>query len=286
MRATILFTVLALAGCNEPPTVVDSGLAEGGARAAEGGGGGAEGAAAPSEPLPDAAGLLEKSVEASGGRDKIAAIQSFHFAGKVSAPKLNITGSVETWWKGGDFYMVQTIEGIGTNRSGKQGDVIWTEEPINGLRKLDGQEAEQHSWASSLLLAADWKKYFSEAETVQAKDHDGKPAYDVKLTSKSGAELTLTIDKESSLVVAQDFEVVNPMGRTPVKMALEEYREVDGVKIPFKQSSDLGVLQLSQEITDVKFNVEVDASRFAMPVGDTEVVEGRAKEEREEDAEK
>jgi hypothetical protein len=281
MRATILFTVLALAGCNDSTKAVDSGAPGDSPQAAEEGGG--EGAAKPSEPLPDAAALLEKSVEASGGREKIGAIQSFHFAGKVSAPKLNITGSVETWWKGGDFYMVQTIEGIGTNRSGKQGDVIWTEEPINGLRKLDGQEAEQHSWASSLLLAADWKKYFTEAQTVAAKDHDGKPAYDVKLTSKSGAELTLTIDKESSLVVAQDFEVVNPMGRTPVKMALEEYREVEGVKIPFRQSSDLGVLQLSQEISDVKFNVEVDASKFAMPIGDTEVVEGHPKEEDEEE---
>ncbi len=278
MRAMILCTVvLALSGCKDVPKSAEGGAAEA-AEAGEQGEGGGGDAEKPAAPLPDAEALLEKSVEASGGRDKIEAIESFHFTGTVSAPALQITGSVETWWKGGDFYMVQSIEGIGTNRSGKQGSVIWTEEPINGLRKLSGQEAEQHSWASSLLLAADWKKYFADAQTVAAREHKGKPVYDVKLTSESGAELTLTIDEGSHLVVAQAFEVINPMGRTPVTMELDDYREVDGVKVPFKQRSDLSVLQLTQEITKLELGVDVDTSKFAMPIGDTEVVEGRPSE--------
>lgn len=283
MRASILVTVvaLALAACKESGRTSDGEKADEGTPAA-GEGGGEGGAADADAPLPDAAELLEKSVVASGGRDAFGKIESFHFTGTVSAPKLGITGAVETWWKSGDFYMVQTIEGIGTNRSGKQGDVIWTEEPINGLRKLSGQEAEQHSWASSLSPAADWKKYFAEAKTVAKRDHEGKPAYDVTLTSKSGAELTLIVDAESHLLVGQAFKVVNPMGQTPVTMVLQDYRDVEGVKIPFKQMSDLGVLQLSQEITNVEINVDVDATKFAMPIGGTEIVEGRPPEPEEE----
>lgn len=237
-----------------------------------GGGGGNEGAAKAG--LPVAEELLEKSVAAAGGRERVEAIDSFHFIGQVDAPALNITGKVETWWRGGDFFMLQSIEGIGTNKSGKQGDVIWTEEPINGLRKLSGQEAEQHAWASSLLLAADWKKHFAKAETVAERTENGKKVYDVKLTSDSGAELTLGVDAETNLVTSQSFTVVNPMGPTPVKMDLEDYREVDGIKIPFEQKSDLGVLKLSQKITKVELNVDVDPSRFAMPDSDTDVVKG------------
>jgi hypothetical protein len=45
--------------------------------------------------------------------------------------------------------------------------------------------------------------------------------------------------------------------------------------------SDVTVVQMEQEITAVEFNVDVDASKFAMPTGDTEVVEGHPPEEPE-----
>lgn len=279
MRASMFcFVVLALGACKDVPKndeATPSSAAQAGGEA------GAEGEATAKEPLPDAATLLQQSAEASGGREKIDAIESYHVTGKVSAPKIGVTGSTEMWWKGGDFFMVQTLEGIGTTRSGKQGEVIWTDDPIYGLRRLQGQEAEQHWWASSLMLAAQWNRHFAKAETVAARETDGKTLYDVKLTSKSGTEVTLTLDAESKLQVAQAFEIVNPMGKTPAKTELDDYREVDGIKVPFKMRSDVTVVQMEQEITEVEFNVDVDASKFAMPTGDTEVVEGRPPEEPE-----
>lgn len=225
--------------------------------------------------LPDAAELLAASVEAVGGKDKLDSVHSFHLEGAIAAPKQSLEGKVETWWKGGDFYMVQTIPGLGINRSGKKGDVIWSEEPINGLRKLEGKEAEQHMWASSLLLTADWKDFFEKAETVGMREVEGKKVYDIELSSKSGAKLTVTLDADSKIMVEQSFKVFSPMGSMPVTIRSTDYRDVEGMKIPFKQVTDASLMELTQELQVVELNAEVDESTFAMPTEDAPVVDAK-----------
>ena len=229
----------------------------------------------PGEVLPDAEGILAKAVEAVGGKDKLASITSFHLTGKLVVSGQNITGDLELWWKDGDFYTEQKMVGIGEIRAGKQGKRIWSEDPINGRRELGGLEAEQHTWASSLLLAADWKRYFTKAETIGKREKDGKTLYDVKLQSDSGAEVELTFDAESGLQVAQKFQQDTPLGKMPVSVEMQDYRDVDGLKLPFKQVTDASLAEATQEVTSIEFNVPVDTSKFAMPTGGAEVVEGK-----------
>jgi len=229
----------------------------------------------PAADLPDAAELLAASVDAVGGKAKLDTIESFHLEGTIAAPKQNLSGKVETWWKNGDFYMVQTIPGLGINRSGKQGDVIWAEEPINGLRKLEGKEAEQHTWASSLLLTADWNEFFDTAETVGTRDIDGTKVHDIELSADSGAKLTITLDAQSHLMVEQSFEVQSPLGSMPVTIRSTDYRDVEGMKIPYKQVTDASVMELTQELTLVELNSDVDESTFAMPTEDVPVVDAK-----------
>lgn len=232
--------------------------------------------AEPEKPaLPDAAELLAASVEAVGGKAKLDTVTSFHLEGTIGAPKQGLSGKVETWWKQGDFYMVQTIPGLGINRSGKKGDVIWAEEPINGLRKLEGKEAEQHMWASSLLLTSDWNKYFEKAETVAERSIDDKKVYDIELVTASGSKLTITLDANDKMMVEQSFEVVSPMGSMPVTIRSTDYRDVGGMKIPYKQVTDASLMELTQELTLVELNVEVDEAKFAVPNGEVPVVDAK-----------
>lgn len=231
--------------------------------------------AEPESNLPDAKELLAKSVEAVGGQATLDTVKSFHLEGTIGAPKQNLTGKVETWWKGGDFYMVQTIPGLGINRSGKKGDVIWAEEPINGLRKLEGKEAEQHMWASSLLLTADWDQFFDEAKTTAERMIEGKKVYDIELSAKSGATLTVTLDAKTHLMVEQSFKVHSPLGSMPVTIRSTDYRDVDGMKIPYKQVTDASLMELTQELTVVELNAPVDEVSFAMPTGDVPVVDAK-----------
>jgi hypothetical protein len=222
--------------------------------------------------LPAAEKVLERAVEAAGGRATLDAVESFYLAGQISIPGQNIEGNIEIWWKGGDFYTEQQMHGIGKLRAGKSGSTIWSDDPINGLRRLEGAEAEQHTWASSLLPAADWKRYFETAETVEQREVEGATVLDVKLTSGSGAEVVMTFDADTGLQVQQKYEQVTPMGKMPVSVKLQDYREVDGIKIAFEQVTDATLAKAMQTITKVELNLDVDTSTFAMPAANHETV--------------
>jgi hypothetical protein len=177
----------------------------------------------------------------------------------------NIHGNLEIWWKAGDFYMEQHVPGLGRMRAGKRGDEIWAEDPIHGLRKLAGVEAEQHAWASSLLLAAEWKRYFTRATTIAAHAEGDRTLYDVELTAPSGLRVVMRFDAASGLQVGQSFEQVTPFGKQPFDVRFEDYREVEGLQLAYRQVIDAKPQKVVQTITEVRLNAEVDDATMAYP---------------------
>ncbi len=270
-RVWLVFAVCSASACTKPVDSPTNAGSEVAAKAAD-----PKGGAAVTETkaagLPEASVLLDKAVDAVGGKAKIEAMHSFYTESAVEIDGQNIRAATKLWWKDGDFYTEQDMGGVGMLRAGKQGDVIWSDDPINGRRKLSGVEAEQLAWASSLVLAADWQRHFARAETVAERQLGGKRVYDVKLTSKTGAENLVTFDADTGLNVAQKFEQASPMGKVPVSVSLEDYREHDGVKVAFKLVTDASLLKATQVITKLEFGAEVDTTRFAMPSGGAQVV--------------
>jgi hypothetical protein len=157
------------------------------------------------------------------------------------------------------------MPGVGLVRQGKKGNTIWSEDPILGLRKLEGKEAEQIQWQSVLYLAADWKRFFTTAKTTGAREVDGKRVYDVLLTSAAGDQVTLSFEAESGLHVGLSYKQAHPMGAVPVEMKMEDYRDVDGLKTPFRQVADASLGSIVTEFAKIELNVEVDESKFEMP---------------------
>lgn len=224
-----------------------------------------EPAAALAPELPAAEGILERAAAAMGGKDAIDRVQSFYYRGTIDMVGQNIHGDLEIWWKGGDFFMEQVVPGIGKMRAGKQGEEIWSDDPIHGLRRLSGVEAEQHAWASSLLLAAEWKRYFQSAKTIAARQVDGHTVHDVELSAPSGLRVVMSFDADSGLQVGQSFEQVTPLGKQPFEVRFEDYREVEGIKLAYRQVIDAKVQRVVQVITEVRLNAPVDAAKFAYP---------------------
>lgn len=56
-----------------------------------------------------------------------------------------------------------------------------------------------------------------------------------------------------------------PVGFVPTQIDYADYREVAGIKIPFKRIVTQTYMQMTVELGDVQPNVQIDASRFARP---------------------
>ncbi len=71
----------------------------------------------------------------------------------------------------------------------------------------------------------------------------------------------------------------SPIGRVPIQVDLADYRDVNGIKFPFKMAFLWLDGRYNAEIKDVKVNVPIDAKVFAKPptgVNSIEVIEGPA----------
>lgn len=226
----------------------------------------AEPEAEPAEaPLPTADEVLAKSIEALGGRTAIEAVKSSYTETKTEIKAQGINLVTRIWAKGDDFYVESDMPGVGLSQVWKKGDEVWSKDPINGLRKLEGKEAAQARWASDPLLAANWNKYFEKAETVGRVKEGDKELYEVRLSNQGGDELVLLFDAETSLPAGQAFKQETAMGSLPVRVTVDDYRNVQGVMVPFRSVTDLKLMNAVQTTEKYEVNVPVDDAKLQLP---------------------
>lgn len=219
----------------------------------------------PAQDLPKAEDLFAAHIEAVGGQAAIDAFQTLYFESSVDTGAQNIKAKANMWWKGGHFYGEQEIPGFGVAKSGYDGTTVWVDDPINGLRKLEGKEAEQIIREGSIFLVSDWKSHFESAKTVGSREVDGRRLYDVELTSKLGDEVTMSFADDDKLLARMKFQQITPTGTMPVTAVFSEYADVSGVKFAHKSTVEIALGSVSQTYDKIEVNAEVDESKFAYP---------------------
>jgi hypothetical protein len=80
-----------------------------------------------------------------------------------------------------------------------------------------------------------------------------------------GPPVTLYFDEESGLLVRLVRWSESPVGRVPTQIDYEDYREVSGVKLPFKWTSTWTDGRTVFELNAVEANVTIDPARFGRP---------------------
>jgi hypothetical protein len=87
----------------------------------------------------------------------------------------------------------------------------------------------------------------------------------VQGTGAGGILATLYFDAETGLLRRQVRYVNSPVGRIPTQVDYDDYREVAGVKMPFRWTVTWINGRDTIELTDVRPNVAIEAVRFAPP---------------------
>jgi hypothetical protein len=118
---------------------------------------------------------------------------------------------------------------------------------------------------------------FTEAK-VRGKEKVGdRDAYLVVGQREGKTPVRLYFDEQSGLLVRLVRYGETPLGRLPTQIDYADYRDVGGVKIPFRwtlaRTSGLFTIQVSE----VKDNVAVDDAKFARPPAPPEGEKGPAK---------
>jgi len=82
----------------------------------------------------------------------------------------------------------------------------------------------------------------------------------------SGTPIKLYFDEESGLLVRLvRYSSESPVGRVPTQVDFEDYRDVSGIKFPFKWTSTWTNGQTVHQLKNVQINPTIPAARFAKP---------------------
>jgi hypothetical protein len=188
--------------------------------------------------------LLDKNLEARGGAQALAAIQSIRFDGKIVFPGDFELTYDEVRARGGPSGMESrvdaTIQGL-TVIQAYDGGVGWKVNPFQGRKdaeRMSGDEAR--SMADSSLIDGVLQQSRKDGSTVTylgREDFDGTPAYKLKVVQKDGDEFTYLLDPDTFLEIkVTETRRIRGAPKT-TETELGDYEKVGGVYFPMSVDS-------------------------------------------------
>jgi hypothetical protein len=87
----------------------------------------------------------------------------------------------------------------------------------------------------------------------------------IQANTRGGGVVTLCFDTESGLLIRLVRYANSPVGRIVTRVDYDDYREVAGVKMPFKWTVSWLNGRSIFELESVQPNVAIDAARFVRP---------------------
>ena len=94
---------------------------------------------------------------------------------------------------------------------------------------------------------------------------DDKEVNVIQGTGAGGSRFKLYFDRKTGLLVRQLRYADTPVGMVPTQVDYSDYREVAGVRMPFKMVVTWTDGQSNILFADVQPNIAIDATHFARP---------------------
>ena len=216
--------------------------------------------------LPAGRAIIDRYVQAIGGRDAVMRHGSIRYMGNFEMPAAGMKGNL-TVIQAAPNRMAMTVDlpGMGQMVTGFDGTVGWSINPMQGPRVLEGKELDQlreDAGPSAMLRSSD---RIRSAETVELTSMGGKPCYKLKITYHSGRESFDCYSPETGLLVGMTQTQESPMGSVQVTTLFDEWKEFGGLKTATKLRQQMLGQEQILTIDRLEFDRPEDAKAFEVP---------------------
>ncbi|MDT7604779.1 MAG: carboxyl-terminal processing protease [Acidobacteriota bacterium] len=199
---------------------------------------------------PQVASVIERYVEAVGGRAALEKITSRVSTGTFEGTSMGVAtgGTVEIIEKAPDKNVILLgVPGVGVMRRGFTGVYGYEQYALVGFREIKGAELDAMRLSSDFRWSLDLKEHYPKMVLLGRERVGDADANVVEATPPRGFPSKFYFDAQTGLLLRQD------------SIYFEDYRAVDGIRIPFRIRSPLITIKLK----DVKHNVAIDDATFA-----------------------
>lgn len=221
---------------------------------------------APQADLPPAQSIIDRHIEAVGGREAIKSHNSLAVKGSIAVPANGMTGSLELFAARPNKRVARmTLAGIGEIAEGFNGTVAWSTSPMTGPMLATGDELKEKALDADFDGILGVATKYDAIKTIEKTTFEGRPVYKIALTRKGGAGDDIEFyDVETGLKAGSIVERKSPMGTVSATSVVTDYKKFGDILQPtvLKQSA-MGA-QIVTTITSIEYD-KVDPSVFELP---------------------
>ncbi len=210
--------------------------------------------------------ILAKYVQAIGGKAANEKIKSRTSKGTIELMPMGVKGTIEGFAAAPDKSLTKmSLAGVGEIVEAYDGKTAWSVNPISGNRDKQGVELAQTALSYNFYRDINLDKLYQKMELKGVEKVGADDAYVIVATRGDLPSETFYFNTKTGLLVRQDMTLETPEGKTTTKNFFEDFRDVDGVKIPFKSRSVLPQFEAITILTEVKQNVAIEDTKFTKP---------------------
>ncbi len=210
--------------------------------------------------------VISKHIEAHGGAARWKQIRS-----------LKMTGMMTSWSKKAPFTITKTsdgrfhLDGVQDEKKleiGYDGSIAWWDNRMmgEGAQKIRGADLpvvlRETDFPTPFF---DYKEKKHEVKLVGPKAIEGREALALEVKRADGLSETWYLDPKTFLEVARESPGSDFGRPVPQQTFYEDFRAVDGVKLPFRIDSQWYTRERALEIEKIETNVAVDDAGFKLP---------------------
>ena len=220
--------------------------------------------------------IIEKHLAATGGRAALSKVTSRVSNGTitVTTPIGDLKGTIELYQKKPNktrtlIKLDATALGGGQIVSDQRfdGTIGYVIDSFQGNRDITGDQLDAMKSGGFPTPFLNYKESGMTAALGNREKVDTRDVYVIQLTPKAGPGVKAFFDSESFMLVRTILTITVPQLGGPIDQIVDfsDFRDVDGIKIPYVTKSSNPVQTVLATVNEVKQNTDVDDSSFAKP---------------------
>ncbi len=207
--------------------------------------------------------ILEKYVAALGGADAIKKVTSRVMKGAIQTG--GSESPIELFTKAPNK---RVSISNGQSYTAFDGTAGWMGNTGRPAREMSATEADAAGLDAEFSLALRLKEIFPQLRRGRPETIAGAECETLNASRPGRPPVRLYFDKNSGLLVRMVRYADTPVGRVPTQIDYADYREMDGVKSPFRWTLSRTNGRFTIQVKEAKNNVAIEDAKFAKPDGD------------------
>lgn len=213
--------------------------------------------------------ILDKYLQARGGAQRLAGFTSFIAKGTYEGYGEGEKSPIDIFAKAPDQVSTIIHRVTGDSVTSFDGRSGWIASPaLNSpvtMIAMTGGDLDAARVDANLFFPAQIKDALSKWRVGFPASIEDRDVQVIEGMTARDVPVKLYFDPETALLVRQVRYIDTPVGLNPTQIDYADYRDVSGIKVPFRWTVTWLDGRSTYQLNELQLNVRVDAAKFAKP---------------------